>query len=553
MKAVFNDWEVDTSIPRCEESIERTLHQMDENTPPDLIYDDLLCCHVKMKLTGIDMRLRDYTHPLMYLPHAPGTSFLMEGLIVIADPSSPPDCKRLVYLPLDYDDTILTIARTVNPTKVYMETITKISTDQNYTVSLGAPFDPCLADIMTVVDNFTKNTEDQSFPVGWWDKLRILVHGKNSLLLSGGGRISMLALGSHSPYYDPRKHVGIEGMEWSMSNGLEMIFGQGADDSTALAMTIECGELKVTIPRSIKYRTDDFASEICVSKLTGGVRMVLRSDFVTPSAEDPTIMVRPWRQHSELSLQAVSSLSSRKRSFPSLEGIADSYFGFRSPFIHVTMTIESPKKYYSSLAIPQNCLFLSSESMNAVEKMILTYQSLLTNVPVRRGNLFNKTAVLVKPKLGRAVNSVYLKTNFMPSMLSFTLDCENGEEIVGLRLRADQMTIEALLRQYDVKLVAQSLLERKAVTKWTREETAISFSEVEGRALYYCSLATSKMLAKKSKTDLVGWVFREDNFNDLTRLSLHPCIWAPKVDFIMNENSKQFEVYEKTASLSKLL
>ena len=141
----------------------------------------------------------------------------------------------------------------------------------------------------------------------------------------------------------------------------------------------------------------------------------------------------------------------------------------------------------------------------------------------------------------------------MPSMLSFTLDCENGEEIVGLRLRADQMTIEALLRQYDVKLVAQSLLERKAVTKWTREETAISFSEVEGRALYYCSLATSKMLAKKSQTDLVGWVFREDNFNDLTRLSLHPCIWAPKVDFIMNENSKQFEVYEKTASLSKLL
>ncbi|KAJ3358796.1 hypothetical protein HDU91_005109, partial [Kappamyces sp. JEL0680] len=550
MKTVLNGWEVIATIPQCLESIEITLHKMDENTPPDMVYDDLVCRQVKMTLTGIDMRMRDYTNPLLQLPKSPGTSLTMEGLIVIADPYSPPECKRMVYLPLDFDDElVLTVARTVNPTKVYMDTVTQIITDQNFKMALGAPFDPCMADIMTVVDNFTKTAEDLSPPVGWWDKVRILVHGTNTLRLTGGGKVSMLALGSHSPYFDPRKHYGVEGMEWSMSNGLEIIFGHGSDDPTALAMTVECGELKVTVPRSIKHTTEETNQEICFSKLTGGVRMVMIANFVTPSADDPTVMVRPFRKHHELAMQSTTSVSARRQSFVAIETALDSYYGFRSPYIYVTMQIDSPRNYYSSLAIPQNCLFLSSETMIGVEKMIAVYQSLLTNVPVRRGNLFNMATVLNKPKLGRAVTSVHLKTVFRPLMFSFTLDCENGVDIVGIRLKAEQTMIDAVLRQYDVKLVSQSLLDRKPVTKWIREQFAVSFLEIEGRVLSYCRPGTGLFVpSHQSSSDMMGWVFKEDNFKDLARVSLLPCIWAPKVDFIVLENAKQTQETEDAAT-----
>ena len=556
LKTVIHDLEVDAIIPTLAMSLERTLHEMDENTPPNLIYDDLIARNVKMTFTSLSSQLRDYSNPLMYMPRSSGSYFVMEGLIVIADPESPPQCKRAVAMTLDFDDELtLVISRNANPTKTYMQTNMHVQTDSVVRICLGAPFEPCLADVITVLDNFTKVSEDASPPIGWWDKMRVIFHGTNSLKLSGSGKINVLILGSASPYYDPRKNYGIEGLEWSFSNGLDIVFGPKSENSTKLDMVVECGELKLTMPRSLKHCLG--SPEVCFAKLTGGVRMVLSCDFKTVSPADDTLNIQPWRKHHELTLLPGESF--RNSTSAKSRDSYDSYYGFRSKSIQIYLDICSPKENYSSLTDPQNCLFLNSETIEGISKLSMVYQSLLTNVPVKRGNLFNTVAVALKPKLGREINSVCIKTLFRPLMLSFILDCEDGEQSAGMRLRCEQMDWTAQFRQYDVKLVSEAVLDKKPVTKWIRESSFISFIEVEGRVVSYCypdsdlSLPTKKNV-KERENEMTGWVFNEDVavFKEFANLSLLPCVWAPKLDFLALENGKQTQETEDSASKGNL-
>jgi RNA pol II promoter Fmp27 protein domain len=552
LRTIVHDLEIEAKIPMLAESLEKTLHELDENTPPDLIYEDLIARNVKLIFTGLSFKLRDYTNPLMYMPQSAGSYFVMEGLVVIADPESPPQCKRVVALPLDFDDELsLLITRNANSTKTYMRTNMRIHTDSVVRICLGAPFEPCLADVITVLDSFSKATEDPSPPIGWWDKLRVIFHGTNSLKLSGSGRINVLILGSASPYFDPRKHYGIEGLEWIFGNGLDIVFGPKSENNTKLDMVVECGELKLNMPRSFKHSSD--APEVCFAKLTGGVKMVLSCDFMTTSPDRVGASIRPWRKHHELTLLPGES---RRNSIVVNPGQSyDSYYGFRSKSIQVYLDICSPHGNYSSLAVPQNCLFLNSETMAGVAKLSTIYQSLLTNVPVKRGNLFNSVAVAVKPKLGREVNSVFVKTIFRPLMLSFILDCEDGDQSAGIRLRCQEMDWTAQFRQYDVKLVSQAVLDKKPVTKWIRESSFISFIEVEGRVVSYAypdsdlAIPTAKNVMERD-ADLNGWIFSEDNavFKDISNLCLLPCVWAPKLDFLALENGKQTQETEDSAS-----
>lgn len=151
MLSTFHGLEVIASMPLCTKSLEETLHEMDENTPETLIYEDLIARQIKMTLTGMDFRLRGYTNPLILLPTAGGTKFVMEGLVIIADPSGPPESRRKVEVPLEIDDSILTTTRSVNPTKVYMKTETDIFTKSNFQISMGAPYEACMAGTFLII------------------------------------------------------------------------------------------------------------------------------------------------------------------------------------------------------------------------------------------------------------------------------------------------------------------------------------------------------------------------------------------------------------------
>ena len=142
----FHGLQVIASVSATTLSLEETLHEIDENTPPDLIYEDLIARKIKLTLNGMEFRLRDYTNPLILLPSTEDTELVMQGLVMIADLAGNVECRRKVFVPLEFDeDVVLSTSRSVNPTKIYMKTETEIVTKSNFQISIGAPYDACMA------------------------------------------------------------------------------------------------------------------------------------------------------------------------------------------------------------------------------------------------------------------------------------------------------------------------------------------------------------------------------------------------------------------------
>ena len=147
--------------------------------------------------------------------------------------------------------------------------------------------------------------------------------------------------------------------------------------------------------------------------------MVISCDFTSLSYEKSVGETKPWTKHNELEL--LSGASRRNSQFLAPGGKYDAYYGFRTHSIIVGLDIQSPTENYIGLTDPQNCIFLNTETIEGISKLLMVYQSLLTNVPVKRGKLFHNAAVAIKPKLGREIRRVNIVTSFRPLMLSYLL------------------------------------------------------------------------------------------------------------------------------------
>ena len=69
-----------------------------------------------------------------------------------------------------------------------------------------------MADFVEVMETFMKPNADPSLPLGWWDKLRLVLHGQMTLRFCGGGYVQMRITGSTSPYFDPKMHFSSHGL-----------------------------------------------------------------------------------------------------------------------------------------------------------------------------------------------------------------------------------------------------------------------------------------------------------------------------------------------------
>ena len=157
----------------CEkDSIEVLLNEIDTSTPPDTIYDDLLPLNYTGTLCGLEVRLRDYSNPLLLIDPSIATICETKGTIVIAEPKTSAESYRYVILPVD-NQSIL-VRRNVNPTKFYFDLTSVIDSNGSIYVCVGAAFEAVLNDVINLIDDFTAVTEDPSPPLGWWDKVIIL-------------------------------------------------------------------------------------------------------------------------------------------------------------------------------------------------------------------------------------------------------------------------------------------------------------------------------------------------------------------------------------------
>ncbi|KAJ3029242.1 hypothetical protein HK097_005837, partial [Rhizophlyctis rosea] len=190
--ATFQGVSVRVSAPSLPaQDIETSLHILDPSTPPDLIYDELIPRNICWSMKGLEIRLRDYPIPFIHIPTTSqrgGESWRSEGLMVIAEQVMGSESKRKIGVnvkPLIDDD--VAVVRTIVPTKIYLNIKTSIVCEEDVRICWGASVEPCIGEAMMVLDGFTKPSVDPSAPVGWWDKVRLVVRGGGSWVVRGGG------------------------------------------------------------------------------------------------------------------------------------------------------------------------------------------------------------------------------------------------------------------------------------------------------------------------------------------------------------------------------
>ncbi|KAI8912456.1 golgi-body localization protein domain-containing protein [Gorgonomyces haynaldii] len=415
--------------------IEEKLHQMDATTPPNLFYDDLVPLEMNASLSCLQVRLRDFEIPLAKLQDS---RWETKGLVIVADPSPGSVSVKNIALPLDIKNQFIYITKNMNPVKIYTQTSTNIHTDTGLFVCAGVGYEPTMADVIAVIDSFTKPTSDPSPPIGWWDKLRLVLHGSNTLQMTGSGVFSMRILGSYAPDYDPRNHVGTSGIQLVLSNGIDLKFGEGNRD--AFETIIRCGKFRYTLPEPTIKENSESKGDTVIGVFNGDISILLL-----------------W----------------------------DAFAGFKSSSMHLTIDVSSPVACYTGTVQPLNAIFLNSVSLANLQTLITVYQSVLTNVPIKRGKLFNADYKSIdKPKLGNTLREIRIKIEMQPIVVTSISEFELLSGGVGLRVRSEQLKVEGCLYQFQLRHLSE---EKKPVTKWNAQSMDIVFSEVEGRVLDFDS------------------------------------------------------------------
>ncbi|KAJ3024866.1 UNVERIFIED_CONTAM: hypothetical protein HDU68_007691 [Siphonaria sp. JEL0065] len=543
-------------------TIEETINYIDPSTPIAIDYDDLICRDVSMSISELLLQLRDFPVPFLHVPAAHSTTaWKTEGLLIIADLLASIESKRTIELPLSpINAPPIIVTRNLCPVKVYAQSETNISVPEKHPLFMawGMCVEPPLADMIRVLDTFTKATVDPSPPVGWWDKTRHMVHLGRTIFNIHDGDFKLRILGSMTPYYDARYHYGTEGIDVAFGKGVRVEFSDRPNEN----IVIESGRCTWSIPNSIHesgrisgaHRAE--VKDEIFAQFVGGVKIAAGIQFTT-CPENSTEEIEIWKGHSDVILKLPEYAQ------PAYGNVVDSYFGFRSKCIHVVYDIQSPHAKFDSHGGCSNFLSFTNDSFHRFMKLIPVYQSPLAIIPIRRGPLFEKNISNVeKPKLGRSIKTNHIKGTMFPLILSYLCEFEDATGGVGLRFGSQRMELDLMFEQKNVTIVKEGFSEASNTTRWVLDESKVEFTEVEGRTISFGSERFGS--ENKYQTNGLGgghqaadmdykkW-FLDIDFNYVTKhFDMLSFVWSPKIRYFKRSEEFKFESEHKIRTEAEL-
>lgn len=200
-----------SSFPPTLDGVKAYLNEVG-GMPTDRDFSLLVPLHIRWTITDARIRLRDYPLPLVHLPqsahankeHRPAWNF--DSDFVIAEQI--PEAEALRYtvqelVPATYSGASdqghhIVVPRSAMPTQFYGLPRIHLSPDKQVTMGWGNSMQPALNDVARVVESLTKPSPDPSPRLGFWDKLRLSVHGK--LVMTSSVDLHVHLKGSRDPY-----------------------------------------------------------------------------------------------------------------------------------------------------------------------------------------------------------------------------------------------------------------------------------------------------------------------------------------------------------------
>ncbi|XP_043114856.1 protein KIAA0100-like isoform X1 [Puntigrus tetrazona] len=318
------------------------------------------CRAFKFKLNAFLVRIRDYPRYLFEI-----REWSLSGRLMGTEQDGQLRAKRKQVVQLGQPWGDVTVYRNMPPLKFYYDVHSNISL---YTIVWGPCWDPAWTLIGQAVDLLTKPTADPSPLLTWWDKSRLLLHGRWVMDIE---QANLHQLATEDPYNTT------ENLHWEWSK-LNFDWNPG--------QFVFKGDLDVNVRTASKY------DDICFLHLPS---LCMTLDLQWLCHGNP-------HDHHAVMLCAVENVADVTSGQPH-----DSYRAFRSENLNLSITMDLDQHCGKEPNQPRMLLY--SSTLRWMQNFWATWTSV--SRPICRGKLFHSLRP-IRRKLGQHYKQMSYTASF---------------------------------------------------------------------------------------------------------------------------------------------
>ncbi|CAH6718613.1 protein Fmp27p, mitochondrial [[Candida] jaroonii] len=407
---IMNDLNLNITSPRFQmNELPQFLYDIGQGQPKDTEWSLNVPTYLDLKLGELRMHLRDYPLPLLFVPKKKShPSVQMSGHLVIGEALVDGDEHiRNVKCDLvrgDDKNYSINIFKTLTSVKLFTDLEVSFDSHKASRFVWGQSYQFGIQQVMLNFEQFSKPPIDPSGKLGFWDKLRLIMHGKFRIECNNGP-LEVAFKGSRDPYEifdegtgfilsfkdnvvwtinendDSREfcNVNSENITWYIPNYLAAPMVSWCNDSSRITYFPDCKDF-VTSSYGYYLNDDNYCNsknynpdnnfEKKVVNLSGGVKFtvgfVLQRDI---DGEKKDI----GKPHYDVKLFNPEFTDENH----------DSYTGFRSDYINMAISLDA------NFSESYNTIHLSPTVFSQFFNWWKLFASNL-QLPIRKGKLFGE-------------------------------------------------------------------------------------------------------------------------------------------------------------------
>ncbi|GEQ69339.1 hypothetical protein JCM33374_g3010 [Metschnikowia sp. JCM 33374] len=482
------------------EQISDFIHLQGQGVPKETKYNLMIPTYLNLHVEELRMHMRDYPLPLLHLPHARdasglGTALRMRGHLIICEALTLEkehlrelvvqltDATNKSHLqPNSFDKLI--IEKSLSTVKLYTDMNIVFNSDSPSRFVWGQSYSFGIQQIMLTVDQFSKPPLDPSPKLGFWDKLRLVIHGRISIETEGSASIEVAFKGGKDPYDLFGESNGFilrfeNSVVWKINEHDDSLrFFEISAEKVSwyipnyLANPLVCWTRESSKPTFLPGRkefvnschgyylggtsssADKEGSTWCEKKvveLSGGVNFTL-GFLLQRFSDNGKKLTTTCRPHYEIELFNPDFTKDDH----------DSYNGFRSDRIHMAISLSAHTKD------SHNTIHLSSGVFNQFFSWWKMFQSNMS-LPIRKGKLFKELKKSQKFSEHLFTNKFLFDVRNLFIGHIFQNDERDPEsdfyECIGLRAKVGEFLVDLHQRKQEVLDIHEDLSRHKKIMK----------------------------------------------------------------------------------------
>ncbi|OAC99376.1 hypothetical protein MUCCIDRAFT_84313 [Mucor lusitanicus CBS 277.49] len=517
------------------------VNMVGSGVPLDYDFSILIPFHLSIKASKTWIKVRDYPLPLLYVPPSETSrvAWTLEGDYVVGDELGNSGGSRIIPITIiPVSETTpgycLSAVRTASPLKFYSVIDYHVLTAGMSMICWSVSYNPAIQDILRVLDTLTAAQVDPSPRIGFWDKVRFMMHSQVKIHFTGGGKLAFVVKGTRDPYQLLERGAGLakvwsDDVVWLLGYANEQNeFMQIISQSYAFGVPdLIHGGFVPQLPDSLQYKQDKMCADDnrvflkIALKLSDGVRMGIGMSFerLSCNAEEDiknqslcdacryqhphmidACRSQVFMPHYHVLFQSVQHVNTHFDM-----ATYDAFRGFRSDFIHLSFSIVKLENDDASLESPdfsqddpylshagnvsQNAMYLSPCFVNHFQQWFRLFGSPVS-IPIRQGKLF-PTAEVKARSFGELLNTIKYKIVVNPLAIGFFISDQEtylnmkGAGSVGLKARVNSFSVDLHSRREMIRpsnseeTVQEDLLK----TEINFHEAEVELSDIDLRVI----------------------------------------------------------------------